>query len=132
MFPSSQVELPPADKFNAFPEPAQKAILAAFEREQQERHGWLKNQQSYDHQMNLTCEGHYFVWKMTGTISASFLSIAALLVGGWLVRNGSTGVGVGAMLFAIATLVGTAIYGHRAEAKKKDGNGQQISETSET
>ena len=49
MFPASEVELPSADKYNAFPPEAQKAILAGFQLEQTERHAWLKNQQRNDH-----------------------------------------------------------------------------------
>ena len=52
MFPSNEVELPSADKFNAFPPDAQKAILVAFRGEQQERHAWLRQQQANDHEMN--------------------------------------------------------------------------------
>jgi TRAP-type C4-dicarboxylate transport system substrate-binding protein len=53
LFPSEQVELPSADKFKAFPAEAQKAILTAFEREQIERHLWLKNQQANEHTLNM-------------------------------------------------------------------------------
>lgn len=34
MFPASEVELPAAEKYNAFPPEAQKAILLGFQREQ--------------------------------------------------------------------------------------------------
>ena len=114
LFPSEQVELPPADKFKEFPPEAQKAILVAFDREQIERHGWLKNQQAYDHQLNVQSESHFFIWRMTGAIAGAVLAIVTLLAGAWLVKNGATGIGATSMILAAASLVGTAIYGHRA------------------
>lgn len=113
LFPSEQVELPSAEKFKAFPPEAQKVILAAFEREQIERHGWLKNQQGYEYRLNMEYNHEHFVLRLTGTITASILALALLLVGAWLVRSGSSSVGVAAIIAAVGGVVGTAVYGRR-------------------
>ncbi len=115
LFPSGQVELPSAEKFKAFPPEAQKAILTAFEREQIERHAWLKNQQANEHQLNLQSGRHFFIWRLTGTIAGAVLAISALVAGAWLVKNGASAVGAMFIILAVAGLVGTAIYGHRAQ-----------------
>jgi len=115
LFPSEQVELPSAEKFKAFPPDAQKAILAAFEREQIERHVWLKNQQANEHQLNLQSGRQYFIWRLTGTIAGAILAISALVAGASLVQSGASTIGVMFMILAVAGLVGTAIYGHRAQ-----------------
>lgn len=115
LFPSEQVELPSAEKFKAFPPEAQKAILAAFEREQMERHAWLKNQQANEHELNLQSGRQYFIWRLTGTIAGAVLAISSLVAGAWLVKNGASAIGAMFMILAVAGLVGTAIYGHRAQ-----------------
>jgi len=131
MFPSEQVELPPAEKFNAFTPEAQKSILAAFDREGIERHAWLKNQQSYDFRLNSQSESHFFIWRMTGTILGSVLAIVALLTGAWLVKSGSSAVGVSTILFAIAGLVGSAIYGAKAVSGVKQSQSTDESSITE-
>jgi hypothetical protein len=114
LFPSNHVELPEADKFNAFPPDAQKAILTAFEREQTERHAWFKNQQRNDHQLNVYEQRYQFVWRQTGTICGALLTLSTIGLGAWLVRNGAGATGVAMMIGAAAVLIGTAVYGHRA------------------
>jgi hypothetical protein len=73
LFPATQVELPPAEKFNAFPPEAQKAIIDAFKTEQLQRHTWLRNQQHNDHQLNTLSQKNYFTWRMGGLICATVL-----------------------------------------------------------
>ena len=111
LFPSSQVELPPADKFNAFPPDAQKAILDAFKLEQGERHSWLKNQQANEHCLNMQSGRHNFRWRIVGTICGMFVLIAALGFGSWLIKNGASGAGVFLLIVAVGTMIGSAIYG---------------------
>ncbi len=53
LFRATEVELPNADKFNAFPPDAQKALLMAFRTEQLQRHNWLQTQQNNDHALNM-------------------------------------------------------------------------------
>jgi hypothetical protein len=126
LFPSEQVELPDAEKFKAFPPEAQKAILVAFEREQIERHSWLKNQQANEHKFNIQSERHYFCWKMAGVFGGLILAVTALLTGAWLVRHGASIIGTAIMMAAIAGLVGTAIYGHKAkEGQKAEDNAHE-------
>jgi len=134
LFPSEQVELPPAEKFAAFPPEAQKAILLAFEREQVERHTWLKNQQTYDHRLNLQESNHFFVLRICGTICGTVLALTALLTGAWLVRSGASILGAAILIAAAAGLVGTAVYGHRAKnapAEKEHGKNIEAGEESE-
>jgi len=125
LFPSSQVELPSADKFNAFPPEAQAAILAAFEREQTERHAWLKQQQHNDHDLNKQSSRNYFYWRITGTISGTLIVLTALGGGIWLVKNGASAIGVFLLIAAIGGIIGTAIYGHRTVAKPTGQNPSQ-------
>lgn len=49
MFPSSEVELPAPERFNAFPEDARAAIIEGFRVEQAKRHAWIERQQANDH-----------------------------------------------------------------------------------
>jgi len=128
LFPSEQVELPSAEKFAAFTPEAQKAILTAFEREQIERHIWLKNQQANEHKFNMKSEGYYFYWKMAGVFGGLILAITALLTGAWLVRHGASVIGTAIMMTAVAGLVGTAIYGHKANqpSKPKDATSANL------
>jgi uncharacterized membrane protein len=119
LFPSEQVELPAAEKFTAFPPEAQKAILAAFEREQIERHAWLKNQQANEHQFNMQSGRHYFYWKIAGVFGGVILALGALFTGAWLATHGASAIGTSIMIAAVAGLVGTAIYGHKANESPK-------------
>jgi hypothetical protein len=129
LFPSSQVELPSAEKFKAFPQEAQKAILEAFKIEQSERHPWLRNQQGNEHALNMQSGRHYFRWRIVGTISGSIILVAALGFGSWLVKNGASGAGVFLMLAAIGTMIGSAIYGHKSSnvppVKPEEENSEQ-------
>jgi hypothetical protein len=120
LFPSEQVELPSADKFKAFPPEAQKAILVAFEREQIERHRWLANQQTNEHALNMQSERHFFVWKMAGLIGGVVLALGVLGSGAWLVAHGASTIGTATIIAAVAGLVGTAIYGHKANTAPKE------------
>lgn len=131
LFPSEQVELPSADKFKAFPPEAQKAILAAFDREQIERHAWLKNQQAYDHTLNMHSNRHYFLWRVTGTISGSILALALLWAGESLIKSGASASGITAMLVAIGGVVGSAVYGRRAAQSKNEKSDEQADQSSE-
>jgi len=116
LFPSSQVELPEAEKFKAFPPEAQKAILDAFQKEQSERHVWLKNQQTNEHALNMQTSRHYFRWRITGTIGGVIVLLAALGFGTDLVLNKASAVGVFLMLAAVGGMIGAAIYG-RAQSE---------------
>jgi hypothetical protein len=120
LFPSSQVELPSAEKFKAFPPEAQAAILAAFKIEQAERHVWLRNQQGNEHALNMQSGRYYYRWRTNGTLCGTIIVIAALGFGSWLVKNGASGVGVFLMLVAIGGMVGSAIYGHNSSATPKE------------
>ena len=117
LFPSSQVELPAADKFKAFPEEAQKAILAAFALEQKDRHEWLKEQQKIDFELNSKAQSFNFYWRLAGMITGTIIVIATLYFGVSLIKAGASSTGVAMIIATIATLIGTAIYGHRATAK---------------
>lgn len=128
MFPSSEVELPPADRLNAFSPEAQKAILAGFEREQAERHSWLKIQQANDHALNMQAHRFFFWWRLSGTLIAGTLAIVTIILGAWLVSKGASATGVAMMLTAAATLIGTAVYGHAVAAKDKPAEKTQEKE----
>ena len=123
MFPSSQVELPSAEKFKDFPPEAQKAILAAFDREQAERHLWLRNQQSNEHALNMQSGRHYYRWRIAGTVCGSLVVIASLGFGSWLVANKASGVGVFLMLIGIGSMVGAAIWGGGKNDKSENDAG---------
>jgi len=126
LFPSSQVELPSADKFKAFPPEAQAAILAAFEREQTERHAWLKQQQHNDHDLNKQSNRNYFYWRIAGTICGTLIVLATLISGAWLVKNGASGIGVFLLIAAIGGIIGTAIYGRTAAVKQNSSQNAPI------
>jgi hypothetical protein len=127
LFPSEQVELPAAEKFAAFPPEAQKAILAAFEREQIERHAWLQRQQSNDHDFNMQSGRHLFNWKIAGIIGGVVLALGAFVTGAWLVSHGCSGFGAALIIGAIGGLIGTAIYGHKSNQPNKDEGPPEIS-----
>lgn len=112
MFPASEVELPPADKYKAFPPEAQKAILLAFQREQMERHSWLKNQQRNDHVLNTNAQRFAFVAQLAGTTGGVIIVIAMIICGTALLFKGVSAAGVSMIIAAIGGLVGTAVYGH--------------------
>jgi hypothetical protein len=112
LFPTTQVELPPAEKFKEFPPEAQKAILDAFRTEQIQRHSWLRTQQHNDHELNTQTAGNYFKWRMTGLICATLLALAVFAIGAILVLFGAPAIGVATIVTAVAGLVGTAVYGH--------------------
>ena len=120
LFPSSQLELPSADKFKAFPPEAQSAILEAFRLEQAERHAWLKNQQANEHSLNMQSGRHNFRWRVVGTICGMIVLISALGFGSWLVKNGASGVGVFLLLTAIGAMIGSAIYGQKSTAQETE------------
>jgi len=111
--------VPPADKFKAFPPEAQKAFLAAFGREQIEGHDWFKNQQGYDHQLNLWNSRYLFISRMAGTIVGGCVVISVFAGGAWLVKNGASPIGAATMIAALGSLIGP-IYGHRTSVEKKD------------
>lgn len=114
LFKSGAIELPSGEKFKEFPEPAQKAILDAFQSEQDHRREWIKTQQHNDHELNLLRQRHAFRLRGAGMFAGFVLVLAALGSGVWLIHTGATPEGVGVILAGVATLVGTAIYGHRA------------------
>ncbi len=116
LFPTGGLELPPAERFNAYPREAQQVVLEAFQREQKERLAWLANQQSHDYTLNLLARKQYFVWRLAGLLTSGFLTLTALVLGAWLVAHGAGGTGVAMMLGAAAALIGTAVYGHRTDA----------------
>ena len=130
LFPASEVELPPAERFTAFPPEAQKAILDAFQREQMERHAWLKNQQANEHALNLLDQKHYFIWRLSGTLIGGFLTLGTIALGAWLVAHGAGATGVSMMIVAAAGLVGTAIYGHKALSGKEPAAGRATTKDS--
>jgi len=112
LFPATQVELPPADRFNAFPPEAKQAIIAAFTTEQLQRHTWLRNQQHNDHQLNTLIQNNYFKWRIAGLVCGTLLALAVFAIGAILVLFGAPIIGIATLVTAIAGLVGTAIYGH--------------------
>jgi hypothetical protein len=81
LFPATNVELPPAETFNAFPPEAQQALLEAFRFEQKQRHAWLRQQQINDHELNKGTQGNYFWLRTGGLISATLLTLAILAAG---------------------------------------------------
>jgi hypothetical protein len=119
LFPATQVELPPAEKFSAFPPDAQRAILDAFKTEQLQRHTWLRNQQHNDHQLNTLIQANYFRWRISALFCAALLALSVLVIGAILVAVGAPIVGVTLLISAVAGLVGTAIYGHRLNAPQE-------------
>ena len=133
LFPSSQVELPPADKFNAFPPEAKKAILDAFNREQAERHKWLTNQQNNEHALNMQSGKYNYRWRIMGTTMGAIVLISAIGFASWLVKNGASTIGVFLMLTAIGAMIGSAIYGQKSsssnsnpsESDKSESDGKQ-------
>ena len=129
LFPSEQVELPDANKFKAFPPEAQKAILIAFEKEQTERHLWLKNQQMNEHLLNMQNGKHFFVWKLSGLAGGVLLSIVIFVTGAWLVAHGASTIGIAAMITTVAGLVGTAVFGHKSKgSESKDSDESAITQ----
>lgn len=131
LFPSNEAELPPAERLKAFPPEAQRAILAGFEREQKERHAWLKTQQGNDHEINMLLQRNFFWWRMSGTLLGGGLAALVIGLGAWLVAAGASATGVAMMISAAAVVIGSAVYGHvenkrasepeAAEGKEKDG-----------
>jgi hypothetical protein len=114
LFPATDVELPPADRFNEFPPEAQKALLEAFKTEQLQRHRWLHTQQHHDHELNKQAQANYFRWRMAGLRWGGIVAMTVLLIGAWMVYIGAPVIGVSMLIGAVAGLVGTAVYGHRA------------------
>lgn len=115
MFPSSEVELPDAAKFNAFPAAAQEAILLAFRTEQQERHAWLKQQQSNDHELNVKAHNFVFWRQMCGTGGGVIIVVTMVVCGAVLIAKGASASGIAMVIVAVAGLAGTALYGHNAQ-----------------
>jgi hypothetical protein len=124
LFPATEVELPPPEKFIGFPPEAQKAILVAFRAEQLERHNWLRNQQKNDHELNVTVQKNYFRWRIWGLCSATLLALAVLIIGALLVYHGAPVVGVSLLITAIGGLVGTAVYGQKSASNSQSGQSQ--------
>jgi len=122
LFPATEVELPPPEKFAGFPLEAQKAILVAFRTEQLERHNWLRNQQKNDHELNLKVQSNFFRGRLSGLCAATVLALTVLIIGALLVYHGAPIVGVALLVTAIAGLIGTAIYGQQAPATQ----GEQV------
>jgi uncharacterized membrane protein len=118
LFPSPTVELPSAEKFNAFSEEAQKTILAAFRVEQQHRHNWMTTQQKQNHELNLLRQRHAFITRIVGMIIMLALTITIMGFGVWLVSAGATGWGASLIIASAAGLIGTAIYGHKARSSQ--------------
>lgn len=118
MFPASEVELPAAEKFNAFPPEAQKAILVGFQREQMERHNWLKSQQKNDHQINVNAQKFAFITQNLGTAIGGAVIITMLIVGTILILNGAAAEGVALFIMNVGGLIGVAIWGHKERAKE--------------
>lgn len=114
LFKSNAIELPSGAQFKEFPEPAQKAILDAFQSEQEHRREWIKTQQRNDHELNLLRQRHVFALRGAGMLAGFVLVLASLGSGVWLIHTGATPEGVGVILAGVATLIGTAIYGHKA------------------
>jgi len=125
LFPSSQVELPSAEKFKEFPPEAQQAILDAFKKEQAERHVWLKNQQTNEHALNMQTGRHYYRWRMSGTVCGTVIVIASLGFGSWLVAHGASAIGVFLMLLGIGAMVTAAIWGAAPTNTPEDKGGQE-------
>ncbi len=92
--------MPDADKFNAFPPDAQKALLMAFRTEQLQRHNWLQTQQNNDHALNMRAQSNDFRLRIAGLVCATVrdrLAFTFLLIGAWLIpRRRSGGGGVSA------------------------------------
>ena len=134
-FPSEQVELPPAEKFNAFSPEAQKAILAAFEKEQTQRHAWLKNQQAIDHSLNTQKVRYVFWWRLNGTFCGTIIVLSTIGLGAWLVKGGASAVGVSMMIGATGGLIIAAIYGHTSnghQPEEQDSNQESGQESNTT
>ena len=109
LFKPGSIELPSGEKFKEFPEPAQKAILEAFQAEQQHRREWIRTQQHHDHELNLLRQRHTFQFRMASLADGFFLVIASLAGGVWLIHSGTTPYGVGVILVGAAGLIGTGI-----------------------
>ena len=119
LFPAGGMELPAVEKFNAFPPEAQATILAAVKAEQVHRHAWLDRQQSHEHALNVQSQQHYFVWRLSGLIAGALMTMGTLGMGVWLVSRGAPAAGVALIIAATAALIGTAVYGHQAQAAGK-------------
>jgi hypothetical protein len=115
LFPATQVELPPAEAFSAFPPEAQQALLEAFRFEQRQRHTWLRQQQTNDHELNKGTQRNYFWLRTGGLISATVLTLAILAAGVYFVSMGSSLLGFTMLVTAIGGLIGTAVWGRRAD-----------------
>ncbi len=122
MFPASEVELPAAEKYNAFPPEAQKAILLGFQREQGERHVWLKNQQRNDHLLNLNAQRNAFISQNLGTICGFTVILSMIILGAILLLRGVSAAGFTMIVTAVGGVIGVAIYGHRETAKPQRKN----------
>lgn len=130
MFPSAEVELPPAEKFNAFPPEARAAILEAFRIEQRERHEWLKNQQKNDHELNMLKSSNYYRFRMCGSIFAGLIALVIVAGSIWLIAHGASTYGVSILLTAGAGLILSAIYGRQVASGKKQQKGNSINSSS--
>jgi len=126
MFPASEVELPSADTFNAFPPEAQKAILVGFRAEQNGRHAWLTNQQKSDHELNLAAQRFSFISQIIGTVIGGMLVFLMIGCGTYLLSKGVSAAGVCMIIGAIGGLAGTAIYGHRAARPRENQQEKKV------
>lgn len=115
LFPATNVELPPAETYNAFPPEAQQALLEAFRFEQRGRHTWLRQQQANDHELNKGTQRNYFWLRTGGLISATVLTLAILAAGAYFISIGASLIGFTMLVTAIGGLIGTAVWGRRAD-----------------
>jgi hypothetical protein len=67
------------------------------------------------YKLNIKGGHEAFGLRMTGMIAGSVLALTLLLSGVWLVKSGAPTTGVTAMIFAIGSVVGSAVYGRQHE-----------------
>lgn len=60
-----------------------------------------------------------FFYRALGVVGAVVLAVGAIGFGSWMIVNGAPAVGVALLISAVASLVGTAVYGHRAQSQKR-------------
>jgi hypothetical protein len=115
LFPATNVELPPAETFNAFPPEAQKALLEAFRFEQRGRHAWLRQQQANDLEINKGTQRNYFRLRVGGLICVTILTLSSFAAGAYFISIGASLIGFTMLVTAISGLIGTAVWGRKAD-----------------
>ncbi len=79
------------------------------------RNDYLDGMCQKDHRVSrMRAQSNDFRLRIAGLVCATVLAFTFLLIGAWLIYGGAPAVGVSLLVTAVAGLVGTAVYGHKA------------------